>query len=453
MIYQRHSMAAPITTGVSMEHRVFGRGSDARLAGWPTYDNPESALLPASRIPIHAEPKQMYLFPAAPVSDGGAEELDAGTEPEDALDLLFKSPYPYFGGKSRAARLVWRRFGDVRAAIEPFFGSGAFLLNRPLPFQGVETVNDLDGFIANFWRAVKADPEAVADHADWPVNENDLHARHAWLLAQKETMQTRLEGDAEYFDAKVAGWWVWGMSCWIGAGFCSGNGPWRVIVAEDGSRQLVHLSDAGQGVNRQRVHLSDAGRGVNRKRVHLSNAGRGVNRQLVHLSDAGRGVNRQLVHLSDAGRGAKPGLGECGLLAWIKALSQRMERVRVCCGDWTRVCGGHTGDALTHFFGAGQPCGVFLDPPYADTADRHGTLYRVDSDSIAHKVREWAIAHGGDERLRIALCGYDGEHEMPADWSCVSWKAPGGYAKLGNGRGKRNCARERIWFSKFCLRT
>lgn len=117
-----------------------------------------------------------------------------------------RAPFPYFGGKSTIAGEVWRRFGDVPNYVEPFFGSGAVLLARPEWHLGkMETVNDKDGLLANFWRAVVADPEAVAYCADWPVNENDQHARHAWLVSQKETLQERLEGDPEYYDAKVAG--------------------------------------------------------------------------------------------------------------------------------------------------------------------------------------------------------------------------------------------------------
>jgi hypothetical protein len=97
---------------------------------------------------------------------------------------------------------------------------------------------------------------------------------------------------------------------------------------------------------------------------------------------------------------------------------------------------------------------VFLDPPYADTADRNETLYRKDSLQVAHAVREWAIAHGDDPRLRIALCGYEGEHQMPASWKCVAWKAIGGYGNLaikGRGLGRENAFRERVWFSPYCL--
>ena len=39
-----------------------------------------------------------------------------------------RAPFPWFGGKSRVAPLVWDRFGDVPNYVEPFFGSGAVLL-------------------------------------------------------------------------------------------------------------------------------------------------------------------------------------------------------------------------------------------------------------------------------------------------------------------------------------
>ena len=323
---------------------------------------------------------------------------------------VLKSPYPWFGGKSRIMDQVWSRFGDVRNFVDPFLGSCAALLCRPTPFNGTETVNDLDGFAANFWRAVQADPEAVARYADWPVNENDLHARHSWLVARKDDLQSRLEGDPEWFDAKVAGWWVWGISCWIGSGWCSGSGPWHVV---DG--RLVKVD-------------GNAGRGVKRKLPHLGNAGQGVNRKLPHLGNAGRGVNRQ--H---------------NLRKYISDLSSRFARVRVCCGDWSRVCGSAvtTKQGLT---------AVFLDPPYSAEADRDNTLYRRESTTVAHAVREWAIEHGDDPMMRIALCGYEGEHVMPDSWECLAWKAHGGYGSQSVGQGRSNARRERIWFSPHCLK-
>lgn len=294
--------------------------------------------------------------------------------------MILKAPFPWFGGKRKVAEEVWRRFGVVSNYVEPFYGSGAVLLGRPFPVEGNETINDADGFVANFWRAIVGDPEATAAHASNPVNENDLHARHVWLLGQIDTLRARLEGDPHYFDAKIAGWWVWGVSCWIGSGFASGKGPWGVVEG-----QLVHLGDNGRGVNRKREVLAD----------------------------------------------------------WFLTLSERIRNVRVASGDWSRVCG----PSVTHKHGL---TGVFLDPPYADTAKRTSDLYRVDSTQIAHDVRVWAIENGQRDDMRIALCGYDSEHQMPDSWAVYEWSAGdgfGGQAVERSGNGKR----ERIWFSPACL--
>ena len=329
-------------------------------------------------------------------------------------------PFPWFGGKRKVAREVWSRFGVVSNYIEPFFGSGAVLFGRP-KFVGNETVNDLDGYVANFWRSVKLSPEVTAAWADNPVNENDLHARHVWLLEQRESLRPKLEGDPDWHEPKIAGWWAWGVSSWIGSGFCSGQGPWWV----NDDRQLVHLGNNGQGVNRKRVHLGDNGRGVNRQRVHLGNNGQGVNRKRVHLGDNGQG---------------EP---EARLVPWFTALADRLKRVRVCSGDWSRVCG----PSVTFKHGL---TGVFLDPPYADTADRASDLYRVDCEQVAHAVREWAITNGDNPLLRIALCGYDGEHEMPSTWETFQWSAGAGFGGQAAERSE-NGKRERIWFSPACL--
>ena len=95
--------------------------------------------------------------------------------------------------------------------------------------------------------------------------------------------------------------------------------------------------------------------------------------------------------------------------------------------------------------------GVFLDPPYADTASRTDNLYSADSNEVAHRVRDWAIENGDNRELRIALCGYEGEHTMPESWACVAWKARGGYGSQGENEARNNSKLERIWFSPHCL--
>lgn len=153
-----------------------------------------------------------------------------------------KAPFPWFGGKSRAAKLIWARLGETPNYIEPFAGSLAVLLGRPWPPSRYETVNDLDCYIANFWRAVTWAPEAVAFHADWPVNEACLTARHRWLMSawRKHKFRKRMLCDPEYFDPLVAGWWVWGISCWIGAGWCGEQTEWNGPGAEGNRGRAMH---------------------------------------------------------------------------------------------------------------------------------------------------------------------------------------------------------------------
>lgn len=304
------------------------------------------------------------------------------------------APFPWFGGKSRAAPIIWEMFGRVDNYVEPFAGSLAVLLGAPR-IAKAETVNDLDGFIANFWRATAAAQDEVAGYCDWPVNEADLHARHVWLLGQREDLTERLMGDPDFFDAKIAGWWCWGICCWIGPGWCSGNGPW---VSQDG--KLVKATDA-----------------------------QGVHRGLVNLGDLGRGVHRQL-----------------DLYDWFAALGQRLRRVRVCCGDWQRVLRPSVIRQNQH---NRLLTGIVLDPPYS-TDERTCDLYTQDSGTVSADARQWALENGDNPLLRIALCGYDTEHDMPG-WSSVAWIYKGGYGNLGNGRGRANAKRETIWFSPHCL--
>ncbi len=358
------------------------------------------------------------------------------------------------GAKSRIAREVWRRFGDPPNYVEPFFGSGAILLGRP-PFEGnrIETANDLDGHLANFWRALRADPDAVAYHADWPVSELDLQARGDWLYYRPDARAwvERLRSDPDYYDAKSAGWWVWFASCWIGGlpaipevaadgatAYGQGGGPDGVY------ERLPHLGDAGKGVARQES--------VARQRPHLGSGGQGngvhgaVSRQLPRVGNAGRGVARQLPATNIGGVAAYGNGGQrlAHLTAYLRQLAARLERVRVCCGDWTRV----TGPSVTWKHGV---TAVFLDPPYSH-AERDSKLYSHDND-VAADVRQWAIENGDNPQLRIALCGYDTEHgdAMPGTWSVWRWKAAGGYGSQGNGRGRANAGREAVWFSPACI--
>lgn len=285
--------------------------------------------------------------------------------------------FPYFGGKSRVAEVVWNRFGQVSGYLEPFGGSLAITLANPHPAAlKSETVNDFDGFICNFWRSVSANPEGVATYADWPVNQIDLHARHQWLIEQSAGLTQHLRDDPEYFDARIAGWWVWGISQWIGSGWCA-----------EAHNKRPHLGNHGMGVHSlgQRPHLGNHG----------------------------------------------------GIYDLYSRLAARLRFTRVTCCDWTSLK-STLHDAATW--------GVFLDPPYTAASGRDMSLYQRSSDdeaTLGHQVAKWAVSIGNTHR--VALCGIDGEYDIPDDWERYYWRT-GGYSYGSRDR------QEVIWFSPTCVR-
>ena len=323
--------------------------------------------------------------------------------------MLYNPPFPWFGGKRLIADIVWRHLGDVAHYVEPFFGSGAVLFMRPHPPK-IETVNDLDRFVVNFWRAVQHDPEQVAHYADNPVFEDDLTARHIWLVKHGiSALAERVPADPEYYDPKIAGWWVWGICSWIGSSWCAGTGPWteedgKIIKMERGNREV----------------------GVSRRLPHLGNPGMGVKRKLPHLGDAGVGVN-----VKD------------NLIEYMASLAERLHRVRICNGDWSRIV---TKGALHR----GSTVGVFLDPPYnQDVRDRG--LYNNDRPGIAAEVLQWCKDNGDNARYRIILAGYEGEHNdlESLGWRKIAWKAGRSY---GNSTSKNeNPHLERLWINANCI--
>ena len=312
-----------------------------------------------------------------------------------------QAPFPYFGGKRKAAETVWPAFGHVDNYVEPFAGSAAMLLAAPPDVARIETINDFDGFVANFWRAISHDPDAVAHAADWPVNEVDLMARHSWLVRHRQPITDQLCADPAWYDARSAGWWVWGACNWIGSGWCSGNGPW----VHDGTRLVRKEGNAGQGIKRQLPHLS-----------------------------AGQGINRKLPD------GSTP-RGEF-IRAWMRELHQRLRDVRVTCGDWGRV----VKDSVTTYNGL---TAVFLDPPYTkgDMDYSAGGM----GQGIADDVRAWCAANGSNPQLRIVLCGNAGEHDalLAQGWHIRTWKAGGGYARTDEAIANRKS--EALWCSPHCV--
>lgn len=316
--------------------------------------------------------------------------------------MVLKAPFPWFGGKSRVAKFVWEAFGEVDNYVEPFFGSGAVLLASSY-IPKVETINDIDGFVCNFWRAVRNAPLEVAKHIDWPCIESDLHARHAILVGLRGSLTEKLEGDPEFFGAKIAGWWAWGASVWLGREWCSGKGAWGIVFDEDKQHNIL-----------TKTHTNDVG----------------IQRQIPFLGNTGRGIFRT----------TNPSVDD-----YMLALSNRLKRVRVCCGDWTRV----VTPAVTTRHGVTS---IFLDPPYSSETRRDKSVYAMDSTSVSLKVQRYCISSSCNPRIKIALCGYGNEHDMLCEkygWSVIRWKPNGGFSNTNKSEGSGS-RQECIWFSPNC---
>ena len=331
-----------------------------------------------------------------------------------------KAPFPWFGGKSKAAPLVWQLLGDVDHYCEPFAGSLAVLLNRPHPCNRTyytETVNDIDGMLVNAWRSIQYSPDTTADAASWPVMEADKSARQIALLRWRDTEAAEhLAGDPHWHDPVMGGWWLWAVAVQIGA--FTGDGAWtadprtgRIIKQPRGPRE--------PGVVRNRPHLSCGGNGV----------------CAPQMREPGVEDEAAQYHPTTMPK----------LRAWFGLLSARLRHVRVLNGDWTRLC--TTGAMHTLTVRMGGHVGVFLDPPYSGDV-RAGSLYAKDNHTIAADVLAWALEAGKNPKNRIVLAGFDTEHTdlEKTGWTVHEWFADG---YLSGGMGDQQ-HRERLWSSPHC---
>jgi hypothetical protein len=318
-------------------------------------------------------------------------------------------PFPWFGGKRDAAAAIWERLGKPEQYIEPFCGGAAVLLACPEPAT-LEVVGDSNGFIANFWRAVQAQPDAVARAADYPVSHIDLGARHTWLMQQRERLGAALQDCHWRGDAEIAGWWLWGQCAWIGGGWCDWSRAERPARAPlpgiQAVGQIPHISHAGLGVQ-----------AVGRI-PFLSFAGQGI--QAVGKIPAGE--PRAFTVAGDTAR------------EWLRVLSARLARVRLIHGDWRRAM--NTNYAVNH----GQPVAIVFDPPYKAFEKVYGTQEA----STAGDVEAWCREHAGEHR--IALCGHVGDYDLPG-WEVLRWSRTS--ATMGSNKTRHA---EAIYFSPRCHR-
>ena len=333
---------------------------------------------------------------------------------------MLYAPFPYFGGKRRYAEIVWEKFGHPDRYIEPFAGSMAILLANPDPCD-MEIANDLNGYVANFWRSVTFDPEETAYWSYWPSSHIDLTARQSYLYEWRQRSVERLTADCHYYDAKIAGYWCWGVSNWIGT---PGYAEYEKV---DRSKPHTSTSKGGRGVQvrkfsdkKPRVLQRRWGGGIQTSRFldkvpHVGGQGTQTSRfkdkvPSVHYTPSGRGVHVNKL-VMDSGS-TTPALHAITVMMF--RLSERLSRITFFCRDWTSFTSptvlGQSRD---------KQCdtALFLDPPYL-TKDR-SSIYQSDlhnqSDSVSDDCYEWAVENG--EKFKIAFCATDGDYPLPSGWT------------------------------------
>lgn len=328
------------------------------------------------------------------------------------------APFPYFGGKYKVADEVWARFGPVDNYIEPFGGSLAVLLARPESHEWwnkKETAGDFSGHVVNFYRAVSAEPDKLAELALYPVAEADLTARHLYLVRYENTLAEKLAMDPKFYDLEAAAWWVWGISAWVGGDWMSGKGAWKPEVEEG--------EEPGPGVYRKMPMVAG------------NHGGKGIHKPVKGINNASEVYASYLQNLN----------------GMFQLLKNRLIRVRLISGDWKRIQGAASKAA------AGKITGVFLDPPYDPKARRLDLYGQSDDGSrdIHKEARDYALSLTGDNSYRVAYCSYQDDEETKlfeeAGWSPYSWTASGGYGLQSDNQARTNRDLEIIWFSPNCL--
>lgn len=244
----------------------------------------------------------------------------------------------------------------------------------------------------NVWRALKSNPDEVAKWCDWPVNHADLCARRTAMLKKEPDLLKRLIEDDRYYNPRIAGYWIWAASCWIGSGLTAQN-------------SIPKISGAGNGVHSTGTLPFMAG----------TNTSQISSRKSDHV------------------------------YKWFRDLSARLRMVNVVCGDWHRVCGGNWQDGM-------GICGMFFDPPYS--VDDCCEVYHHDSLTVGKDVEKWVLERGKIKSYRIVVAGYAEEYQtlVKAGWTTHAWSATGGYANAAKKKVNKNRHRETLFFSPHCIK-
>lgn len=150
-----------------------------------------------------------------------------------------RTPLTYYGGKQRLAQQIIPLFPAHRSYLEPFAGGAAVLFAKPRAER--ETLNDADGQVMGFWRALRERPDELAEavattpysRQEWRESnepaDDDVEAARRLLVRIDQSFSRSRES--------------WSVPC-IGAG----RGRWQPGSWENLPPKLLAAATRLQGV-------------------------------------------------------------------------------------------------------------------------------------------------------------------------------------------------------------
>jgi DNA adenine methylase len=162
-----------------------------------------------------------------------------------AYDAPKRPALRYYGGKWRLAPWIISHFPEHKNYVEPCGGAASVLLQKPR--SPLETYNDLDGNVVNFFRVLRDRPDELirkirltpfareeAEAAKWKISGDDIDRARVFFVRCNFTVSARPGGGDSA---------NWGPARFHGQ--CYTNRTWDVENIKDG---LSFVSDRLMGV-------------------------------------------------------------------------------------------------------------------------------------------------------------------------------------------------------------
>lgn len=111
----------------------------------------------------------------------------------------------YPGSKWNIAPSIVSRIPEHHSYVEPFFGSGAVLFNKPV--SDIETVNDLDSDVTNLFMCIQRDSERLARLAMTTPFSRDIYDS-SFIRSETDDYIDNFERAVDFL-----------VKCWQGYGF------------------------------------------------------------------------------------------------------------------------------------------------------------------------------------------------------------------------------------------